>query len=191
MAEMLVQSENLTAIADKIRVLSGTEDAMSLNTMESHVGEANTDVATETDLIAQIASALEGKAGGSGILKTCTVTINFDLNNIVPMKLVNDILCPVTYIDSLDKVTIAAGLITDGTALPTTGHYIIECKCDSMLNINTSQIARTDSSGIAKISYSDSFTNIEYEASYLMWTLVTPKEPGNYTINVSFDAPTT
>lgn len=64
MAKMLIQSESLTAIADKIRVLSGTEDAMSLNAMESHVGEANTDVATEADLIEQIASALEGKAGG-------------------------------------------------------------------------------------------------------------------------------
>jgi hypothetical protein len=66
MAEMLIQSETLTAIADKIRVLSGTEDAMGLDDMATHVGEANTDVATEAGLIEQIASALEGKAGGSG-----------------------------------------------------------------------------------------------------------------------------
>lgn len=66
MAEMLVQSESLTAIADKIRVLSDTEDAMSLSTMESHVDEANTDVATEADLIEQISVALESKANGSG-----------------------------------------------------------------------------------------------------------------------------
>jgi hypothetical protein len=46
MAEMLIQSENLTSIADEIRVLSGTEDAMSLDLMESHIGEANLDIMT-------------------------------------------------------------------------------------------------------------------------------------------------
>lgn len=66
MAEMLIQSESLTSIADKIRVLSGTEDTMGLDDMATHVGEANEDVATEADLIAQISSALEGKASGEG-----------------------------------------------------------------------------------------------------------------------------
>lgn len=37
MAEYIVQSESLTAIADKIRVLSGTEDAMSLDGMSSNL----------------------------------------------------------------------------------------------------------------------------------------------------------
>jgi hypothetical protein len=67
MAEMLVQSESLTSIADKIRVLSGTESAMGLDDMANHVGEANTDVATEADLIVQIAGALEGKVAGSDL----------------------------------------------------------------------------------------------------------------------------
>lgn len=77
MAEMLIQSESLTAIADKIRVLSGTEDTMSLNAMESHVGEANTNVDTEADLIAQISSALEGKAGGGGGLPSGVSALTF------------------------------------------------------------------------------------------------------------------
>lgn len=66
MAEMLVQSESLTTIADKIRVLSGTTEPMGLDAMANHVGEANEDVNTEADLIAQIQTALEGKAAGSG-----------------------------------------------------------------------------------------------------------------------------
>lgn len=61
MAEMLVQSESLTSIADKIRVLSGTEDGMSLNTMENHIDEANENVNTESELISQIMTALRGK----------------------------------------------------------------------------------------------------------------------------------
>lgn len=64
MAEMLIQSESLTSIADKIRVLSGTEDAMTTAQMDSNLGEAYTDVSTEADLIEQISAALEGKAAG-------------------------------------------------------------------------------------------------------------------------------
>jgi hypothetical protein len=80
MAEMLIQSESLTAIADKIRVLSGTTNAMGLDAMETHVDEANTNVSTEADLIARISSALEGKAvsggggSGGGNGETCNVT---------------------------------------------------------------------------------------------------------------------
>ena len=61
MAEMLIQSENLTAIADKIRVLSGTTNAMGLDAMGNYMNEANTNISTEANLIAQISSALESK----------------------------------------------------------------------------------------------------------------------------------
>lgn len=87
MAEMLIQSETLTAIADKIRVLSGTTGAMGLDTMADHIGEANTDVATEAGLIAQIASALDGKAAGGdsgssgATIETCTVALAGSYSN--------------------------------------------------------------------------------------------------------------
>lgn len=84
MAEMLVQSENLVAIADKIRVLSGTSATMGLDAMATHIGEANTNVDTETDLIAQISSALEGKAGGgssSGSGGGSVETVSYTYNN--------------------------------------------------------------------------------------------------------------
>ena len=71
----------LTAIADEIRELSGTSGAMGLDAMATHVGEANDEVGNQTELLAQVFAALDGKAaggggsGGGGSVETCTVTI--------------------------------------------------------------------------------------------------------------------
>lgn len=72
--EIITVNSKMTALADEIRVLSGTEEAMGLDAMKNHIGEANDNVDTEADLIAQISAALEGKAGsgGSGV-ETCTL----------------------------------------------------------------------------------------------------------------------
>jgi hypothetical protein len=45
-------NSKMTALADEIRELSGTEDTMGLDAMANRVGEANTDISTEADLIA-------------------------------------------------------------------------------------------------------------------------------------------
>lgn len=41
----------MTALADEIRELSGTSEAIGLDAMKAHINEANIDVATEADLI--------------------------------------------------------------------------------------------------------------------------------------------
>lgn len=61
MAEYLIQDTTLTNLGDKIRVLSGTEDAMTPAAMASNVDEANTEVDTQADLIAQIMEILNNK----------------------------------------------------------------------------------------------------------------------------------
>ena len=90
MVEYLIQDATLTNLGDKIRVLSGTEDAMTPAAMASNVDEANTEVTTQADLIAQIASALEGKAVDSGgttaepVLQSKTVSPSTSQQTITP-----------------------------------------------------------------------------------------------------------
>ena len=56
----------MTAIADEIRTLSGTTEAIGLDAMVTHVGEANDEVDNQVELLAQAVAALEGKASSSG-----------------------------------------------------------------------------------------------------------------------------
>lgn len=103
MAEMLIQSENLVAIADKIRVLSGTEDAMGLDDMANTLNTENTNfesnLSTQDDLIAQIQTALQNKASASEpVLQTKTVTPTTSSQDVTPDS----------GYDGLSKVTVNA-----------------------------------------------------------------------------------
>lgn len=59
-------SSVLTNLADEIRVLSGTTEPLGLTEMATNVNDANDEVADQTDLIAQVASALQGKSVPGG-----------------------------------------------------------------------------------------------------------------------------
>lgn len=66
MDEYIVQKATLVALADEVRELSGTNILKSIDAMTSDVDAANTEISEQTDLIAQISTALEGKASGGG-----------------------------------------------------------------------------------------------------------------------------
>lgn len=61
---MATVNSKMTALADEVRALSGTTTSKSIDAMTTDVNAANTEITEQTDLIAQIVTALEGKAGG-------------------------------------------------------------------------------------------------------------------------------
>lgn len=71
-------NSKMTAIADEIRELSGTTGTMGLDDMANYISEANDDVCTEANLIAQIAEALNGKASGGGNTQTAIIVLLID-----------------------------------------------------------------------------------------------------------------
>lgn len=63
-------NSKMTVLANEIRELSGTTTSKSIDAMTSDVDAANTEIAEQTELLEQIAAALEGKAGGGTVLPT-------------------------------------------------------------------------------------------------------------------------
>jgi hypothetical protein len=65
---MSTLNEKMTALADEVRELSGTTGSKSIDAMTTDIQDANSEVAEQADLIAQIATALAGKAAGGTAL---------------------------------------------------------------------------------------------------------------------------
>lgn len=87
MAEQyIIQDTTLTGIADKIRVLSGTEETMTpaemAATLDTHNTEMNEVLSEQDSLIAQLAAALEGKTAASGGVEYEVITAPIGVDNV-------------------------------------------------------------------------------------------------------------
>lgn len=84
---MATVNEKMIALADEIRILSGTTDLMGLDAMKTNVADANIELNTQSNLIseqdakiAELAQVLAGKAGGGGMSFPYKVTVNANLS---------------------------------------------------------------------------------------------------------------
>lgn len=68
--KFLIQGDTLVSIADKIRVLSGTTGTMSLDTMKTHVDDANNVIDSQADTISQITEVLNNIGTGGSSTNT-------------------------------------------------------------------------------------------------------------------------
>ena len=81
MSKVIVEREDMVAIADGVRESIGSSDDMTLAEINSNLATVNAEAVTQADLIAQISAVLDGKVGGGGggaAVETCTVTISDD-----------------------------------------------------------------------------------------------------------------
>jgi hypothetical protein len=62
MSQYLIQKETLTNLANSIRAMTGTTEALSLDQITNSTSASNEEIELQAELIAQINSALEGKA---------------------------------------------------------------------------------------------------------------------------------
>ena len=72
---MSTLNTKMTALADEIRTLTATTNALGLDDMAEELSDANDELVDQADLIAQISAALQGKASG-GEQVTPEISIN-------------------------------------------------------------------------------------------------------------------
>lgn len=81
-----IKEETLVAIADNVRAITGTTGELTPGEMTTSSGEISTEVSTQTELIEQIQTALEGKAGGDSVC-SCDALIEGTSNEYVNNKI--------------------------------------------------------------------------------------------------------
>jgi hypothetical protein len=70
-------NSKMTALAEQVRTLSGGTGKLGIDAMTTAVKGGNDEIGSQTDLIAQISAALEGKSS-SGTVTTETWTFTME-----------------------------------------------------------------------------------------------------------------
>lgn len=61
-------NEKMTALADEVRELSGTNNTIGIDDMKTYIEEANAEIASQVSLLSQAIDALNGKMIGGGVV---------------------------------------------------------------------------------------------------------------------------
>lgn len=94
-------NSKMTALADEIRELSGTTTPKSIDAMTSDIDAANIEISEQSELITQIATALESKAseGGASIPTCKTISFGGALFEILGTTIVNPTTNQIEYFE--------------------------------------------------------------------------------------------
>lgn len=87
MSKYFIKGETLTGIANEIRTLSGTTEPMGLDAMAVNINTANTEVASQVELISQLEEVINSLPDVSSITPTLqekTITPTASTQNVLP-----------------------------------------------------------------------------------------------------------
>lgn len=146
-------NSKMTAVADEIRTLSGTTEAMGLDAMASALNAENTNFANnltaQDNLIAQIQTALEGKAGSSAepVLQNKSITPSTTTQTVTPDS----------GYDGLSKVTVNAipsnYIVPNGTkTITTNGTHDVKNYASATVNVAGEDVTTETSAYTTKLA---------------------------------------
>lgn len=156
--QILMEKDRLQPLADNIKVLKGS-NSITLQQMEDTIEETNTDIVSQTDLIAQLASALQGKSvpGGSAGVKTYAVCMYLDSssNIVLPEIRIDGNLLQAVDVSCLVIFHAAPGQVISFDGYGIANLYTVKTSNSNNITMNSTYLGE-DPSGMSDL-YEHSF----------------------------------